>query len=249
MQQPKLKEIRTNDQPWHCNRLLLDLDQSWTDQNRREATTANHASMCLAKWKSEGVLRQGASVRLQSPLEIFSFTGQFQMITSQIWSQDGAKRSVPPMMFQIEGLSWFLLRSVKDENGLTAARQMIRGNLDTNQPELHWYPLNFNGTWTKINSTDPIEEFANSLKGIGGYGPEIQAALLDCVHRKMSNRLPAAKSQPPDGFGWFFLQNPSQGHCSRVWNFCAPPQGLRDWEPKQKRWKKKDGWCPPVRRC
>jgi hypothetical protein len=40
--------------------------------------------MCLAKWKSEGVLRQEASVRLQTGLQIFSFTGQFQMITSQI---------------------------------------------------------------------------------------------------------------------------------------------------------------------
>jgi hypothetical protein len=106
---------------------------------------------------------------------------------------------------------------------------MIQGNLDTNQPELHRYPLNFNGTWTKINGMDPIEEFANSLKGIGGYGQEIQAALSDCVHRQMSNRLLAAKSsQPPDRFGWFFLQNPSQGHCGRVWHCCPPPQGLRD---------------------
>jgi hypothetical protein len=106
---------------------------------------------------------------------------------------------------------------------------MIQGNLDTNQPELHRYPLNFNGIWTKINGMDPIEEFANSLKGIGGYGQEIQAALSDCVHRQMSNRLLAAKSsQPPDRFGWFFLQNPSQGHCGRVWHCCPPPQGLRD---------------------
>jgi len=57
---------------------------------------------------------------------------------------------------------------VKDENGLTAAGRIIRGNLDTIRPELHQYPLNFNGTWTKINGMDPIEEFANSLKGIGG---------------------------------------------------------------------------------
>ena len=57
---------------------------------------------------------------------------------------------------------------MKDENGLTAAGQMLRGNLDTNWPELPQYPLNFNGTWTKINGMDPIEEFANSLKGIGG---------------------------------------------------------------------------------
>jgi hypothetical protein len=84
---PTKIERDTNKRPrpaMTLQQIAVGLDQSWTDQDRREASTANHASMCLAKWKSEGVLRQEASVRLQTRLQIFSFTGQFQMITSQI---------------------------------------------------------------------------------------------------------------------------------------------------------------------